>query len=791
MKIRNVSCEQFAGLRLEDPVSFTDGINVVYGKNESGKSTLVNLIESLLFRKIDLVRNEKKNFEKQFFPVSRVGTTAVANRVEGKMTLEADEGRYRLSKRWGLRADCSLRMPDDLEIADTAGIEAELTKVLRYGEGVYSELLLSSQKNTDSCLRRLLDASEKMDAKSELINAVTRTFAESDGVSLEKIEERIEKKIEALASNWDIGLDAPRRKSTPGRHGNLIGEVLKAFYALEDAEGRREELSRLIRQADTAAEDCLEKAGAERAAGEALERYKQSAASLQRRNEINNNAQMVSRDLEKRNQAKEDWPKLESKLAKAKKLEEERKDRETADLYAGAKEIAREIRELESVSAGKTCPRQEEIRRVTDAVERIRKLENSLCAMNIRALARMQGDYRLEVVSLRTGEAIDLAEPITEAVRMIIPGVMEMELAPADLDVETVRKQIAEEKAAASEILNRYGAADADALKKLAEELTQAERNTENLKLRLSTLLNGKTYDEVEAAAGAVGEKAPRTMEEIRGEILEVCGAGSAEGFIRETQYRLSAYEQDYKTPEELAGSIRSGEETLRKFRDELNCLDEIPEEYQRIGDPQAYLERLKNALNSAHADHEDAINTKQRTALERDIYQEQNGDPAEDVRQYERELAEKKEKLRHWLHIREKFREQKDLIEEHPLVDLAKRFSEYLGVISGGRVTSDLPDADRLDLSILSGQRPLEYDLLSEGTKDTVSLAFRLAVVDHLFPEGGGVIVLDDPLTDMDEDRVEQSCELIRECAKRHQVIFLTCREGYQDKLQGNLIRI
>ena len=35
MKITNISCTQFAGVR-DRNVSFTDGINVIYGKNESG-----------------------------------------------------------------------------------------------------------------------------------------------------------------------------------------------------------------------------------------------------------------------------------------------------------------------------------------------------------------------------------------------------------------------------------------------------------------------------------------------------------------------------------------------------------------------------------------------------------------------------------------------------------------------------------------------------------------------------------------------------------------------------------
>ena len=122
---------------------------------------------------------------------------------------------------------------------------------------------------------------------------------------------------------------------------------------------------------------------------------------------------------------------------------------------------------------------------------------------------------------------------------------------------------------------------------------------------------------------------------------------------------------------------------------------------------------------------------------------------------------------------------------------DIADRFAHYLRVISGGKVESDFPEADKLNMNIYSDNKLLDYGKLSEGTKETVSLAFRLAVLDHLFPEGGGVIVFDDPFTDMDADRTAQSCELIRECAQRHQVIFLTCKEDYIDMFGGNEIQI
>ena len=63
--------------------------------------------------------------------------------------------------------------------------------------------------------------------------------------------------------------------------------------------------------------------------------------------------------------------------------------------------------------------------------------------------------------------------------------------------------------------------------------------------------------------------------------------------------------------------------------------------------------------------------------------------------------------------------------------------------------------------------------------------------MADHLFPEGGGIIVLDDPLVNMDAERTARACSLIRDCAERHQILFLTCREEYADLLEGNRITL
>lgn len=88
--------------------------------------------------------------------------------------------------------------------------------------------------------------------------------------------------------------------------------------------------------------------------------------------------------------------------------------------------------------------------------------------------------------------------------------------------------------------------------------------------------------------------------------------------------------------------------------------------------------------------------------------------------------------------------------------------------------------------MSIYSEDHLMDYGKLSKGTKETVSLAFRLAVPDHLFPEGGGVIVFEPHLTTWMWIARQDSCELIKECVKRHQVIFLACKEEYSSLLGG-----
>lgn len=794
MKISRVACTQFAGIRGLD-LTFGEGVNVVCGPNESGKSTLVNLLSRTLFQdaQLDGRSSRGRDFGSLYYP-SDSRTRAAGDFADGEVTLETEKGSYTLQKVWGADRRCVLTTPEGSAFRDQAAVNGILRQVLQYGEGVYSDLFFSSQKNMDTVLQTLLEAGKDTEAgtKRELSDLVSRAFAENAGISIDAIQEAIKAKVDGLlGKHWDIGRQRPQARE--GRWQNSLGEVLSAYYDWQDAKEAQENLERLEEEVEQTAALYAKRLVQAAKAQEAYDSLSEVIGPLTAFQEQKKRITLLEHDEAECGKALLDWPRQREAVEAAKRLQTELRGRLLQTSYRDARTARAEMEDARRRFVELPYPTDEEVKAAKWLQNNLRGLENLLRGMNITLDARMFAGHTIKIRSLRTGELLETEAggiPIREAVEIDIPGVASLRLAPANVDTEAVKRDLTEQRARLSDLLERYRVKDAEMLEECKEAVDRVKAQWETARENLDRVLAGRPFEELAAEAEALPAEI-RDEAEIRRDIAALCGPDSLERFIGAREAVLAGYAEKYRTLDDLRQKHAETIRELERLRRALNQAQGVPEEYRAIPDPEAQLRNLKAQRDDLTAAKEAAHSAKVSAEARLEAQQQSDGVLAESAEGKKRAFEEAKDALGHWLHIQRVFEAKKEELSAHPMRDIAASFENYLGILSGGRVSSEFAHPDKVEPHIYSGNHLLDYRKLSEGTKGVVSLAFRLAVLDHLFPDGGGVLVLDDPCADMDPQRAAQTCALIRECAKRHQVIFLTCREEYVGMLGGHVARV
>ena len=111
---------------------------------------------------------------------------------------------------------------------------------------------------------------------------------------------------------------------------------------------------------------------------------------------------------------------------------------------------------------------------------------------------------------------------------------------------------------------------------------------------------------------------------------------------------------------------------------------------------------------------------------------------------------------------------------------ELGRVASDYMAKVTGGRYADVLIDRDFSARARTHGDSVArESEYLSAGTLDLMYLAVRLAVCELAMPAGEPCpLIIDDALVNLDAARLEQAMQLLREIAKKRQVILFTCRK-------------
>lgn len=786
MRINHYSSEQFAGV-LDHEAKFEPGMNVVLGNNETGKSTMIAAIFYALTQSTKLDKRKDSAFIEHYFP------TRGAKTIDSSVGFSQDGKSYELTKLWDLTGQESSSKLRRVGGDTLRGIQAEdeLKSLIQFGVSVYSNLIFGRQNHEAEILQWCYNFfSQKGD---ESIDAVRKQIgtavSAASGISPEKIIAEIDKRLSKLGDRWDFGRNAPERKAGAGKRWEKgLGDILKAWYSFEDANNTYQK-ARDIENSIASTTRKLEVAKVEQA-----DAKDKKVKLLEQKGAVDNIANLQElkrqsqRTLDKAKKALLDWPIQQERVTEGERLhalkeERDRKEKksELKKKISKIKKINEEIKELQ-LDTSSWPDFKRDFKKALDLENDIALDRATLSAETLHATIKMAGNHTAQVdIDGQTQSVKNLDCNVNGYFSMTIPGIAEVLVEPPEIDVKRLQQRIEKAQQNIDEILDEYCVSDLSTLGDMAEEYKEDIEKLDKKKNELEILLDSKTLEEYNSMLEEINVDPsvyiPSNLDDLIEDYLN--GNRVLDVAISLAENTISEYQDEYSTIESLKQTIGHLESSIE--------------------DQEARIESLslqsgisKEQFEVMLAEYNEKLHMLDLQIGEYQTMLGQLGEPANlaDLESERDRLEDEWESLKRMYCNYQKIKEdflayQKQ--DDHRFDDFHAKFNEYLAILSENSLTMD----DSSGLLITSGKNPIKKDILSAGTRKTVLLAFRLAILSYYFPDGDGLIVLDDDLLDMDPDRRLQAAALLKSFSEKNQIIFTTCDPAIAELLGGNQIKI
>lgn len=796
MLIKAVECDQFAGITGKK-YEFTDGLNLIVGANESGKSTIIDLIFHMLFKGTRFDGRKDADFVDRYFPKKTEGIQG--NVIDGTLRFETEDGQYELKKEWeGKEGVARLVLPDGTTIKGDREVREVLEGILQYGEGLYGEIVFPSKKREQVAVESIMrEISKKKDdklgiTKADISRTINRAVIETGGVSIDKMEAKLLEIISSYGERWDEEADMPEggvkrginnkwaAATTKDAEAGKRAIILNSYYKMEEIRKDIEDAVEAEKRVDNIKAEIRTITYKKAEATEKRKEFQQFRSMLGQLSALKDIIREKENALSELNEAVEKWPVCSENLVLAGELKAEQEQAVICSMYKKLADLKERCSEAEKKLSGLVSVDDNTIKKVKELQREQINLEGKLTGLNLSLNIEKLCETDIQVNSVSTGENMytdNAAMSINEAVEIVIPGVARMELTPKEINVMEIKERLIQIKSELDTIFSKYMAGSLQELEEKHNEYEKVSVLTGNLKQEFSDNLKGYIWEELEKEYNKLKDK-NADQEKVRLKIKSICGNMSIDAYIGRMESVTEYYASKYESIDKLGKLITEQTEQIKTNKEKMKLLTDIPDEYRDIEDVEAYNTSLEEKVSYyderlaglGEMLREAESNTKDRAAEE---YIEELQAATEDFKA-------KKTAYSHWKNIYRLFLRLKEENKGNPAKDIEDKFREYLSYVSGGEVVLSSLD-DELNARIVSGKHALTYDILSSGTKDTISLAFRLAMLEHIYPDGGGLAVFDDPFTDMDPKRVREACKLIEKFAENNQVIFITCDDKYE----------
>jgi len=799
MKLLSIRLHPFGGTS-DRTCSLQDGINVLEGPNEFGKSTLCSALWHALFTKTNLTPATLRNTMGRWYP------KPAGDHVKVSLAFEAGGRRWELQKTWGAGASALLKEEGTAGLADPGSVQIQLDQLLCRNEATWRNILFTGQAQLAKTVEQLRANADDLDDIQSLLAGAA---AIPGDIPAERLLTLLTERLDSHFSRWDSQTHGPEGgRGINNPWVNRIGPVLSAFYKMEvtrrdlatvrqheeDVDRINTDITRLMGEIDrdqafVATGRSLRDGLNQRGGLEEKERRLSSELLVLKQVMIAwpGADQLIEGRKSELKQVQADLSSLEGELTIAKKrtaADQLRNGHQRLKEAGNAwKQAADQLGQSKMVDATLLA----ELKRIEPEIEGIRiqiaaqKLTARLLSKGALSLGIQRGTEEPETLNLNAAEQW---EGQAEGKFSLELDGLTLSVESGTGDVNALFEKLEAQQLRRAEILkamNVESLAQAEQSDRDHQKLLAVERSKKDLH---QAALQGRTEEQWTAdMAELAALPDTRSVEVIDGEKGRLLKRQvELEQQIRTEQEKVAQWTRDHVSPDSLTDKILEKTVEFKKAQTDLAGLPALPDGFDSV-------ERYLNELRTKEAGY-DGLNVElnNRKLKQAELSGAALSHTAEDLLAefeiLEREFSRQQSIGQALLRIQSKLQEIAESTgADSPMSRLSEIVSRHFETLTCGRYQS--VEMEGTAPGSVHGTVSLDTGLLSQGTLGSLALATRLAL-SELYLEGmEGFLVLDDPFTDMDNSRRQAAAQAIGTFAKDRQVILFTCHPEHARDLK------
>ena len=262
-----------------------------------------------------------------------------------------------------------------------------------------------------------------------------------------------------------------------------------------------------------------------------------------------------------------------------------------------------------------------------------------------------------------------------------------------------------------------------------------------------------------------------------------------------EEKSRLDAILSQYKTEKTLSYAnqvlqihsklteIKNVENQILAEKKKIELFENDPnnkiESFENLKKPEKSVDVLQNELSavSEEISSKNKILSDYQKIINDNLADTEKKDDIET--EIERLMLEKREKSAEYeifsktLELLQKAKENLDANYSDPMKKGFEKYVKMLGSSINLIINTDL------EVLLDDNGKTHKSNFLSNGYKDMVNFCSRMALVDALFENIKPPVILDDPFVNLDDEKIPNALQLVKEIAKENQVIYFACHKS------------